>query len=94
MKWYGVKTVFYDDGSITAQMTDPMIAPAKPEDTTRQTETLDIYTEWFETRKHASKYIEDVANISTAAKHEAQLDKLRDLSKQISTLISEMEETS
>ena len=94
MKYYGVKSVYYEDGSITAKMLDPQIAPAKPDDTTRQTETLDVYVEWFDNRDDALNHINSTANISTAKKHADQLAKMHKLSKQMAILIKEMEEES
>ena len=93
MKWYGVKSVVYEDGSVTAKM-DTQISPVKPQDTKIEKETYDIYVEWFDDKATAIDFIRETANISTEAKRANQIAKMHDLSHQMAMLIQEMEETS
>ena len=91
MKWYGVKSIFYEDGAITAKLLEPIISPARPDDTMEQRNTMDIYIEYFPTRESAQNHILESANTTMEAKRAAQLSRLHELSGEIATLIQELD---
>lgn len=57
--YYCVTTAFYDDGRVTAAITDEVQAIAKPESTNKTTSTKDIYCDWFESKEDATAFIKE-----------------------------------
>ena len=91
MKWYSVKSVFYEDGQITAEHGETCISPQIPKESTRQHDSLDIYTEWFSTREAASSHIKEIANTTQRERRKQQVSRLRELADEFDHIIKEME---
>ncbi len=61
-KFWCVTSVVYDDGRITAAITDMKTAARKPEDTEKSTPQKDIYINWFETEEEANEFVLEARN--------------------------------
>ncbi len=57
--WYGVQTVFYDNGRVNAMIVSVKDAEEKPEDTYTNTRTRDIYLDWYSNLAEAEKAVRD-----------------------------------
>ena len=57
--WYGVQTVFYDNGKVNAMIVSVKDADEKPEDTYPNTRTRDIYLDWYSDLAEAEKAVRD-----------------------------------
>ena len=57
--WYGVQTVFYDNGRVNAMIVSIVDADEKPEDTYANTRTRDIYLDWYSDLAEAEKAVRD-----------------------------------
>lgn len=57
--WYGVTSAFYDDGRIRAKITSTRRCLEKPENATCSLPRKDIYTDWFESREMAEKFVNE-----------------------------------
>lgn len=57
--WYGVTVAVYDNGKVTAGITDTKQAVIKPENTETSTSRKDIYTDWFSTKKDAENWVKE-----------------------------------
>ena len=60
--YYCVTTSVYDDGHITAAITDTKQAEEKPQSHSRETRKCDIYTDWFESEADANAFIKEAQN--------------------------------
>lgn len=61
--YFCVTSAFYDDGRVTAAITDSKEAEQKPENTYNgSARGRDIYSDWFESKEEAEKYVEDCKN--------------------------------
>jgi hypothetical protein len=63
--YYCVITEFYDNGTVKAAMTSRE-CKEQPRDTSRETAIADCYTEWFEDKAEAMKYLKDARKESAA----------------------------
>lgn len=57
--WYGVQTVFYDNGRVNAMIVSVKDAEEKPEDTWTSTRNRDIYLDWYSNLADAEKAVRD-----------------------------------
>ena len=57
--WYGVQTVFYDNGRVNAMIVSIKDAEEKPEDTCTSTRNRDIYLDWYSNLADAEKAVRD-----------------------------------
>lgn len=57
--WYGVQTVFYDNGRVNAMIVSVKDAEEKPEDTWTSTRNRDIYLDWYSHLADAEKAVRD-----------------------------------
>lgn len=60
--YYCVTTSVYDDGHITATITDTKQAEKKPQSHGKETSKCDIYTDWFESKADAQTFIKEAQN--------------------------------
>lgn len=60
--YYCVTMKVYDDGHITAAITDTKQAEKKPQSHGKETSRCDIYTDWFDNEKDAQAFIEEARN--------------------------------
>lgn len=60
--YYCVTMKVYDDGRITAAITDTKQAEEKPQSHGKGTSKCDIYTDWFENKADAQAFIEEAQN--------------------------------
>lgn len=57
--WWCVVTTVYDDGRVTAHITDSQESVKQPESHSQSTSRRDIYSDWFESREEAEKIVEE-----------------------------------
>lgn len=60
--FYCVTTMFYDNGHVTSNLTAKLPASKKPKDEYFQTETCDVYHEWFDSIEKANAHIQEARN--------------------------------
>ena len=60
--YFCVTSAFYNDGRVTAAITESKEAEQKPESTNKSLRDRDIYSDWFESNQEAEKCIEDCKN--------------------------------
>lgn len=60
--WYCVASSYYDDGHVTAYITDIVKASEKPGSTYTEARDKDVYTEWFGSPQEAGEYVEGCMN--------------------------------
>lgn len=47
-RYYGVKSIFYNDGSIDAKMVPAIVAEEQPKNIREYYDDCDVYIDWFE----------------------------------------------
>jgi len=57
--FYAVTSTFYDDGRVTAVITDSVEAETRPENGSSEKSNRDIYTDWFDTPEEAVKFVQE-----------------------------------
>ena len=57
--WWGVTTTVYDDGKVTATLTDSVQQTTKPENKSKILSRKDIYVDWFETKGKAENFVKE-----------------------------------
>lgn len=57
--WYGVQTVFYDNGRVNAMIVSVKDADEKPKDTYTSGRFRDIYIDWYGSLAEAEKAVRD-----------------------------------
>ena len=57
--YYGVTTTVYDDGHITAEITEVVKGGEKPENTGDEFPNHDVYIDWFEKYSDAKKLVKE-----------------------------------
>lgn len=57
MKYYCVTSSYYNNGKVTAAITDVTESDIPPENTWKKTHTRDIYNEWFDSAEEAAEYM-------------------------------------
>lgn len=57
--WYAVTSCIMDDGRIRANVTGAKRCLKEPESSFTHTSRRDIYTDWFETREKADRFVEE-----------------------------------
>ena len=55
--WYGVQSVFYDNGRVNSMIVSVKDAEEKPEDTFTSTSDRDIYLDWFSNLAEAEEAV-------------------------------------
>ena len=55
--WYGVQTVFYDNGRVNAMIVSVKDAEEKPEDTFTSARDRDLYLDWYSNLADAEKAV-------------------------------------
>lgn len=58
--FYCVTSYVYDSGKVRAAITDAIDAVCKPVNTEQNLDSRDIYKDWFDTKKDAEKFVEEV----------------------------------
>lgn len=60
--FWSVTTSFYDDGRVTAYVTDKIQAATKPENVSISRARKDVYVDWFESYKEAQEFVSEARN--------------------------------
>lgn len=55
--WYCVTNSYYDNGRVTAAITNIIQSEQKPEDTYNEGKRCDVYNNWFDNINDANKFI-------------------------------------
>ena len=61
-EYFCVTSRYYNDGRVTAAITEIKQAEKKPQKHFKETGRCDIYTDWFDSEKDALAFIEDALN--------------------------------
>lgn len=59
--YYCVLSTFDDRGIAKGWLVEHRVAETRPENTMRETRHKDIYTDWFDTKEEAMRYLADFA---------------------------------
>jgi hypothetical protein len=63
--YYSVMTEFYDNGTVKAAMFS-RVCKEKPKNQSRNTPIADCYTDWFEDKTEAERFLADAKKESAA----------------------------
>ena len=61
-KFWCVTTAFHDNGKVVSAITDVCEAAVKPENVCKETNTKDIYLDWFDTEEEAKEKVKEALN--------------------------------
>lgn len=57
--WWGVTTMFYDDGKVSAAVTGTQQSAVQPDSSQRAGRNKDVYLDWFDSREEADEFVEE-----------------------------------
>lgn len=58
MIYYGVISIYHDDGRITSNLVDVVEAEEQPKDKSVSYRRKDVYTDWFDNKEQALAFVE------------------------------------
>lgn len=58
MVYYGVISIYHDDGRITSNLVDVIEAEEQPKDKAVSYRKKDVYTDWFDNKEQALAFVE------------------------------------